>query len=58
MENLSDEGIRVRQGKSPKALGEKFEKFIDYTKGQKIFLSSFSQKEKGVDCHKLKNGIP
>ena len=30
MENLSDAGIRVRQGKSPKALGEKFEEFSDY----------------------------
>jgi len=26
-------------------------------KGRKIFSQSFSQKEKGVDCHEFKNGI-
>ena len=49
---------------SSERLEDEFEKFIENaicvakngnTKGQKI--SSFSQKEKGVDCHKLKNGI-
>ena len=51
---------------SSERLEDEFEKFIENaicvakngnTKGQKIFLPSFPQKEKGVDCHEFKDGI-